>query len=407
MGDTLDTGNKDSIQKRDSMSEAPGGLQLRAMTPPPFQLHATNAIQRNEEDPTETPGAVLKIPAFESGNTSLEADGDRGSRERKTRNYDESKGGTPLTRVRGEHFHGEGLRRIEAEHDERVDLDPNGVAKQGVSATGQAGVRVGREGVSAHVFGEAKNSLLEFEMEFPREYQVKLWGEDSRMQLKIKVEGFCGVEGKAALEAHFRSMLKNEEPGTINEDDIVKGIDMQAEAFAGAKLSITAEARHFWQMKGKDHYRGRLQSNMGRLIKWLQSSGEDWSKSLDKLSTSKAAEILANRLYSNEGEVMLGGLGAKIEGSAGIGAEGVLNFGYEDGKIRFQAKGGASWGLGIGGGIEVALDVKHGVLFGLVVGGDVFDQVKPHILQIIHSDWFMSGSQAIVDGYGSGLGGKL
>ena len=106
--------------------------------------------------------------------------------------------------------------------------------------------------------------------------------------------------------------------------------------------------------------------------------------------------IVCGILFGKGGTEHLGGLGAKVEGSAGVGAEAAFHAGFVNGQLKFKASAGATWGLGFGTGIEVGLNLVQGVLFGLVTAGNagaeavgLTQKIMPHAMALMSDTAFI------------------
>jgi hypothetical protein len=84
-------------------------------------------------------------------------------------------------------------------------------------------------------------------------------------------------------------------------------------------------------------------------------------------------ELFAGARAELGGQADLGGIGGEVsvEGWAGAGIAGDLDFGYRDGKIEIGGSGGVAWGLG--GKISGSITIDPGEV--METGGDIIDAI--------------------------------
>lgn len=353
---------KKKAQDNPLMRKADSGS--RSMAPPPFQLKSSDVIQRDDGV-----GGIHIRPTTETRTTgsfnTTEDDGPMPTRDAEIRGGGSSnkKDLSPLG-VSGEH------NEMTTHH-----AGPNATVQSGRTVSGRA--ELGPNNVHGQI--EAGHYLSKIDLQFPRTYDFKLFGEDTQIALNFKVETFVGGEAKTALEARITKLFAEKDPDKITKQDffdIQRGVDIGVDAFAGAKMKVIGEAKVLWKKKDANYYQGKVLSNISAVKSMLESNGGEIGKRVAGLPEDKIASILTKVLYTGEDPQLLAVLGAFAEGSAGVGAAGGMSFDIGDGKVKFSSKAGATWGLGIGGGVEVALDFREGLLFALANGGEIYQAMK-------------------------------
>lgn len=240
-------------------------------------------------------------------------------------------------------------------------------------------------------------SGAKFAFTVPRSYPLELLGEKTTVDLEFKVEGQWGAEAKAGLEAHLKQQLATKDPRTLKQEDLFRGFSTQGEVFVGIKLAIVAGGKYTWEKKSGDEYKQQVMNSIDPIRSYMKGLGGFWAGAAHLLPNEQFTGILCKLLFGSGGNVPLGGLGAKIEGTAGAGAEAAFYAGYEDGQIKFKASAGATWGLGFGGGVEIGLNLIQGVLFGLVTSSQagaravgLVQKTLPHLIDMLDDETFFN-----------------
>ena len=363
---------------RPAMLKTSGGA--RSMPPPPFQLKTSDVVQREPDGST----SFTATPAAEFGGVNeaiKKAGGQNGHEEGNTERSFGFKGGESV--VSG---NDPTLSTSHTEDNMTTHHGSDNVTVQSGDETKLAG-EITKDGV--HAQAEHTEALSKIEVQFPRTYDFKLFGEDSQMALNFKIEAFVGAEAKAGVQAMITNVFAKKDPDKIGKQDLLdiqRGIDVGAEGFVGGKLKVMAEAKHYWKKKDAGHYEGKIRSNIANVKSMLSSGGGEIGAKLSGLPEDKLAKLITKVLYSDDNPSLLAVVGSFVEGSFGAGVMGQFSWDFSGGMVKFTSKAGATWGLGLGGGVEVGVDLKDGLLFGMANGGEIYNAVKDKIADAI--DWW-------------------
>ena len=178
-------------------------------------------------------------------------------------------------------------------------------------------------------------------------YDFKLLGEP------MKAEFTLGASAKAVAEANGEVEINA--AGGDNGVDVSFG--GSASAFAGAKAGVEAGAKLHWAKKPE--YRQETKKFIDDLLKdasWFSWLPDSWEESIK----SKAGDLVATHVIGEGGLKELVALKAGVEGSAGIGGEASFNLGLSGGKFRCSGTLKGTVGLGVGGKVNLAIDMIEG-----------------------------------------------
>lgn len=396
----------DPVQaKSDSVQTKSDPVQMKAdpsqSSQPPIQrkespVQLSQAVVQREEggeggDRPENVDFFRTFGGSDKPNDALKARGNRGGASREFGNQN-VKPISPQGNIRN--IGQEGLTNnsavsVNGKKGTEQEIAPGVKVVSTAEATGNLGL--GGAGVS----GEARRGV-DFEWTFPRDYKFNLLGEDTTIGLEFIVGGMCGAEALAGLEAHFKRTLYTKDPRTMTEDDVFKGLDAKAEAFVGVKVAVKAHGKYFWEKKSGNDYKAKIMNAIGPIKNNLKAQRGFWGGAAHLIPDSQLVGIICGILFGKGGTTILGGVGAKIEGSAGVGAEGAFHARFVNGEIQFKASAGATWGLGFGTGVEVGLNLVQGVLFGLVTAGNagaeavgLTQKIMPHAMALMSDNAFI------------------
>ncbi len=306
---------------------------------------------------------------------------------------------------------------IQERHSEK---GPLGIKSEGqtsaLSASAQAGqsLSVSRDGISHTAQVGAKATLLEVKEEFSREIaNFAFLGERMKGKIFVAIQGMIGVEGKAALQTNIGRYQPRGKPtvdpkqllaGTgatpeapkslrgnpkitqasraasneayqrdLHADNEQKGYgagtEASAEAFAGAKVKVSAGAAFEWDKKAPDEYKPMIARSSAAILSFVRMINPPMGWLLAQIGAERMATSVLGVLFEGgqAGSVPLLSLVAAVEGSAGVGGKAHAAVGFKGGQLRFSVGANATWGVGVGTEVLVALDVVEGVKFGIIV----------------------------------------
>lgn len=262
------------------------------------------------------------------------------------------------------------------------------VAKQ----QGEAEFKVGTDGVTAKAEYKGTAALLDFQRKWNWDFPHQLFGEDMNAKLFLELRGLVGAEVAAKVEANV-STSKPKGPH-IDSNAIMAGVD----AFAGAKVQVGAGAAYEWKKKTLKDYEPKLQNSAQALISVVSAVSGPVGYLLKELApTSAVSKVLGWLLeHGSEGTVPLISLTAKGEASVGAGATAKAAIGLRKGKLVAQVKASATLGVGLGGDIELMIDIIEGPLFLLLTLG------QPELQHMIHD--YIADKIHRIAGFGIQLG---
>lgn len=246
---------------------------------------------------------------------------------------------------------------------EREGYTKIGTAK----AEGRGKVSVGKDGVDASLSANAKVALVDFSEELHWERPFKLLGEGTKAKLYVKVEGMVGAEGKAGIEANLRRIQP--------QDAKVPRAELGAavEGFAGAKLKTSAGIAYEWEKKDHTAYLGKLNRAAQVVIDLATASMPGLGFLLRQLGADEAVESVLEWLFKwgQPGTVPLAEVEAYGEGCVGAGGKIGASIGLRGGQFKFRSEASGTWGVGLGAGVNVTLDVVEGTKFSLLMLGEL------------------------------------
>lgn len=177
----------------------------------------------------------------------------------------------------------------------------------------------------------------------------------------VDVRGFVGAEGEAKLKANLGKLPTDK--AEINQNAIMAEVD----AFAGAKVEIGGGVGLSWFKQNLSVYRPRIESGAtaihGILIAIHPPLGAILS--ILNMGTGVTEKILEQLLdfSSKPGLVPLASVMGKGEASSGAGVSARAAIGLRNSQIVTQVKANATWGFGMGGELELMMDILEGPLF--------------------------------------------
>lgn len=253
-------------------------------------------------------------------------------------------------------------------------------------SSGKASGSIGTDGARGKVEGEASARLINYEREFPFTFEHNMLGEDMEMFLALVVKGMVGAEAKAGIEGRVQRAQASKDPSAVNSSGFKAGLQAEASAFAGAKVSLGGKAAYRWKKKQQSSYKSKIAQSADMIIDSILLINPPLGWLLKKMGATKAINYICNVLFGlgKEGKVDLGIGEAEVEGSAGVGGEAGAGMGFANGKFSFYANAKATWGLGFGTKVKVSLDLVEGLLFGMVQGGELWSRAKDHLGKVIN-----------------------
>lgn len=219
------------------------------------------------------------------------------------------------------------------------------------------------KGLSGSAKVEGKATLFEYKREFPMEYPWQVLGEDMLAKVFLSVRAFVGAEGQAKIEGNL-GRLDPKKP-LLDGNHILAG----AEVSVGAKASIGVGAGLLWQKKPLACYKARLQQSAMPLLQAAEGDRGPLGFVMSRVLASSPVDQVLGWLIdrSESGTVSLVSLTATGEGSIGAGLKGKAAIGFRNSQFTARVKAGATWGVGFGGELDLALDLLEGPLFLLLV----------------------------------------
>lgn len=266
------------------------------------------------------------------------------------------------------------------------------------STGGKGTFSLGSDGLKGGAEAEAKAMLVDYEREFPLEFDHSIFGEEMKMYLALVLKGSIGAEAKAQVEANVAKAASTGDPNKVNKSAITAGVEGGASAFVGAKLAVGGKAAYKWKKKDVSAYKQKIAQSADMISDMILMINPPLGWLLKKMGSAKAAKFLIKALFNvnggKAGWVDLASAEAEAEGSAGIGGEAKGGIGFQDGKFSFHASAKATWGLGFGTKAKIMMDILNGVKFGLITGGEVWNRAKNYLADLIDPSaiWGAMGS---------------
>ncbi|HZH79645.1 MAG TPA: DUF4157 domain-containing protein [Archangium sp.] len=283
--------------------------------------------------------------------------------------------------------------------EEIKDLQIGAVKVEGARKLGtaeasyNATVGLTDEGLKAQAQAVAKAALVDFGYEFKLEtpdITLKPSDEIIGAKLFVSVKGMVGIEAKAAIEANARrSPLEQNGAGglpRLSTRRLLAGTGMNAnpstglavgaagsvEAFAGARLSVGVGGAVEWKKKHPSVYTQKLSAAIAQLFPTVGT--------LAKGSPELTVQFL-DFLFGKgtPGTVTVLGIEATGEGSAGIGGKLAAEASWKGGKLVVRLGANGTFGVGLGGNVQVTLNAVDGAKLMLLWGTDLLKVVTPTI----------------------------
>lgn len=232
-----------------------------------------------------------------------------------------------------------------------IGAETTGKLKGTLSHTGFSG--------SAEISGQA--TLVEIRLKKEWVAPCDLKGERGQANMFVDVRGFVGAEGEAKPKANLGKLPTYK--AEINQNAIMAEVD----AFAGAKVEIGGGVGLSWFKQDLSVYRPRIESGAtaihGILIAIHPPLGAILS--ILNMGTGVTEKILEQLLdfSSKPGLVPLASVMGKGEASSGAGVSARAAIGLRNSQIVTQVKANATWGFGMGGELELMMDILEGPLF--------------------------------------------
>lgn len=265
---------------------------------------------------------------------------------------------------------------------------------------GKASGSIGSDGIKGKAEAEGSAKLIDYEREFPFTFEHNILGEDMEMFLALVVKGMVGAEAAASIEGKVTRAGAAKDGSGVNNSAFKAGIQAEASAFAGAKVSLGGKAAYRWKKKQQASYKEKISQSADMILDSILLINPPLGWLLKKMDSGKAIDFLCQALFGmgKEGTVDLGTGEAEVEGSAGVGGEAGAGMGFQNGKFNFYANAKATWGLGFGTKVKVGLDLVEGVLFGMVAGGELWSRAKNYIGDLIDPSALMGSLGSLWDG---------
>lgn len=266
--------------------------------------------------------------------------------------------------------------------------------------SGKASGSIGTDGIKGKAEAGASAKLIDYEREFPFTFQHNVFGEDMEMFMALVVKGMVGAEAAASIEGKVQRAGAAKDGSGVNNSAFQAGIQAEASAFAGAKVSVGGKAAYRWKKKQQASYKEKITQSADMILDSILLINPPLGWLLKKMESGKAIDYLCQTLFGmgKEGTVDLGTGEAEIEGSAGVGGEAGAGMGFQNGKFSFYANAKATWGLGFGTKVKVGLDLVEGVLFGMVAGGELWSQAKNQLGNLINPSALMGSMGSLWSG---------
>lgn len=248
-------------------------------------------------------------------------------------------------------------------------------------------------GVQASLNVAGKATLVEINKTFEFEVPFNVLGEQIDARITFLVRGMAGIEASAALEgkagssffknvgggmpkfdkAGFEAATKTKVDSSSGKGTVDQPVEatasLNAEAFAGAKITLGAGATLRWDKKDKAHYKPKLKDAADLAIDMVTGSVPGASWVLKKMGATEAVEWILDHVFGwgGPGKIPVIGAEADLEGTAGAGAKFIGELSLAGGCIKVACDASATWGLGCGGRVDLTVDLLEGGKFALIM----------------------------------------
>lgn len=263
--------------------------------------------------------------------------------------------------------------------------------KENLSIEADGHAKLSKNGINAEANAKFSASLVEFQKTLKLDpIPFDVLGESTLITGLLRFSGMIGVEANAHLEANIGKMTKTKNPLNLSKENVKAGFGGEADVFAGGKLTVNAQGNYAWYKRSPDFYLQKISKNYTAILSVIKKINPSLGGLLDKIDSDKIIETICKFLFSDPGLKPLVDVEAEASGMVGAAAQAKGGVKLEGGKLMVSGKAGISFGLGLGGEATLAFDLIEGILFGLVIGGELLQNVVQFMDKIFPMDKLFS-----------------